>query len=59
MVTQPTFNICRSRKTIIRAIFYDYSKLDKKIEQNEKEREIIIAQLKEAKKVAQKHNQHL
>ena len=33
-----------------RQIFYDYSKLDEKIEQNEKEREIIITQLKEAKK---------
>jgi imidazolonepropionase-like amidohydrolase len=40
-----------AEKTIIEgAIFYDYSKLDKKIEQNEKEREIIITQLKEAKK---------
>ena len=40
-----------AEKTIIEgAIFYDYSKLDEKIEQNEKEREIIITQLKEAKK---------
>ena len=40
-----------AEKTIIEgAIFYDYSKLDKKIEQNKKEREIIITQLKEAKK---------
>ena len=40
-----------AEKTIIEgAVFYDYSKLDEKIEQNEKEREIIITQLKEAKK---------
>ncbi len=40
-----------AEKTIIEgAIFYDYSKLDEKIDQNEKEREIIITQLKEAKK---------
>ena len=52
MVSQPTFNICcKQKKTIIEgAVFYDYSKLDEKIEQNEKEREIIITQLKEAKK---------
>ena len=40
-----------AEKTIIEgAIFYDYTKLDEKIKQNEKEREIIITQLKEAKK---------
>ena len=40
-----------AEKTIIEgAVFYDYSKLDEKIEQNENEREIIITQLKEAKK---------
>ena len=40
-----------AEKTIIEgAIFYDYMKLDEKIKHNEKEREIIITQLKEAKK---------
>ena len=40
-----------AEKTIIEgAIFYDYTKLDEKIKHNEKEREIIITQLKEAKK---------
>ena len=40
-----------AEKTIIEgAIFYDYAKLDEKIKHNEKEREIIITQLKEAKK---------
>ena len=40
-----------AKKTIIEgAVFYDYSKLDEKIDQNEKETEIIINQLKEAKK---------
>ena len=38
-------------KTIIEgAIFYDYSNLESKIQQNEKERELIISQLKDAKK---------
>ena len=40
-----------AEKTIIEgAIFYDYNNLDAKILDNEKEREIIITQLKEAKK---------
>ena len=38
-------------KTIIEgAIFYDYSNLESQIQQNEKERELIISQLKDAKK---------
>ena len=40
-----------AEKTIIEgAIFYDYNNLDAKILDNEKEREIIITQLKEVKK---------
>ena len=47
-----------AEKTIIEgAIFYDYMKLDEKIKHNEKEREIIITQLKEAKRAEQRHNQ--
>ena len=44
-----------AEKTIIEgAIFYDYNNLDAKILDNEKEREIIITQLKEAKKAGAK-----
>tara|TARA_Y200000002_G_C22636059_1_gene644705 strand:- start:913 stop:1539 length:627 start_codon:yes stop_codon:yes gene_type:complete len=40
-----------AEKTIIEgAIFYDYSNLETQIQQNEKERELIISQLKDAKK---------
>ena len=40
-----------AEKTIIEgAVFYDYDKLDEHIERNKQEREIIITQLKEAKK---------
>ena len=40
-----------AEKTIIEgAIFYDYSNLESQIKQNEKERELIISQLKDAKK---------
>ena len=40
-----------AEKTIIEgAVFYDYHKLDEHIERNKQEREIIITQLKDAKK---------